>query len=94
MIKSSIEEVSSYSASWDSSLSQITAGLTITRDEQTTVSGNREAHRSISAVGSSLVQLSSSFSSFSTNLHTIAESFRQADEDMANQIENGHGGTI
>ncbi|WP_167629180.1 TIGR04197 family type VII secretion effector [Listeria valentina] len=59
-----------------------TQGTTVTKDEETTVGGNAQAHTAIQAEGEAVSQIASALTTASTNLQSVAEAFAAKDAEI------------
>lgn len=57
-------------------------GTTTTKDEETTVGGNTQAHTAIQAEGKAVSQIASALTTASTNLQSVAEAFAAKDVEL------------
>ncbi|MBP2621717.1 TIGR04197 family type VII secretion effector [Streptococcus panodentis] len=57
------------------------------QDEQTTVSGNANAHEAMGAVQAARQGISTALSDMVTNIHSVAEEFEAVDQQAADSID-------
>lgn len=63
-------------------------GKTITKDEETTVGGNTQAHTAIQAEGEAVSQIASALTTASTNLQSVAEAFAAKDAEIGANLSS------
>ncbi|MBC1741447.1 TIGR04197 family type VII secretion effector [Listeria seeligeri] len=67
-------------------------GTTATKDEETTVGGNTQAHMAIQAEAEAASQIASALTMASANLQSVAEAFAAKDAELGTNL-SAIGGT-
>ncbi|WP_167630580.1 TIGR04197 family type VII secretion effector [Listeria valentina] len=68
-------------------------GTTVTKDEETTVGGNTQAHTAIQAEVEAVSQIANALTTASTNLQSVAEAFAAKDAEIGASLSSIGGPT-
>ncbi len=85
-VASDVGQASEKAAALQQAVSLLQVQGTVTKDEETTVGGNAQAHEAIQAEREAVFQIASALKEASANLQSVAEAFAAKDAEVGENL--------
>ncbi|EUJ33007.1 hypothetical protein MFLO_05320 [Listeria floridensis FSL S10-1187] len=86
-ITSDLGQASEKATALQQAVSSLQTTATVSKDEQTTVAGNKNAHEAIQAEADAVMHIAQALTAASANLQSVAQEFAAKDEELGSAFQ-------